>query len=619
MKSLTTTPFTAVFQNEVLLNSKRVAPYVIAMLCAGNALLWWAKGPATGQGWATNADFFIAGVLPPYAFLFLPLYTALIMADPAIRDFRDGIHPLIFSKPVTRAQYILGKFFGNFFVLVCCQSAFSIMFFVLQWVPKQGMVVQEPKFLLYPKHFLVFVVISHLVLAAIYFTVGTLTRSVKIVYGLGVAFYPLYITYQTVLLKSLSMRWRIVLDPLLMNWGNPWGYKRSAEVLNRLVIVYDSNLIINRAGMILLAGICLTILYARFSSIERSGKAEKFSILNLSTAAEGVYYPESSTDQFEPSVRTSVPPALAGGLKRTLSQQVNPYPSAYAEGADLTTVNQGLRATLNKLIAALSVEFRLLRSERSLVVVMPLASFLSILEVAFYNIPPDVSYSAASATNTAKLLLLFLIGIAVFYTGEAMHRDREAGIEPVLWSTPAPNSVLLLSKFFATLALLAGLLVIVGVAAILIQILRGHTPIDVSAYLRVYGIILLPGVVFVTAVTLALNVLLRNKHVAYVVSIGMAVGLFYLYSNGYNHWLYNPMMFQLWRYANLTESAAVGEILWQRAYILSIAIACLGLSHVLFRRGPATRSWTGHRFAPFLVLLGSLIAAVVSALMRWKS
>ncbi|HKN84952.1 MAG TPA: ABC transporter permease subunit, partial [Pyrinomonadaceae bacterium] len=188
-----------------------VAPYAIAILCGGNALLWWAKGPATGQGWATNADFFIAGVLPPYSFLFLPLFTALMMADPAIRDFRVGIDPLIFSKPVNRAEYLLGKFFGNFFVLACCQSAFSITFFVLQWIPKRGMVVQDKKFFLYPKHFFVFVVISHLVLTAIYFTVGTLTRSAKIVYGLGVAFYPLYITYQTVVLKGLSTRWRLCL------------------------------------------------------------------------------------------------------------------------------------------------------------------------------------------------------------------------------------------------------------------------------------------------------------------------------------------------------------------------------------------------------------------------
>src|SRR5829696_5781321 len=174
--------FAAIAFNEVLLNSKRIAPYVVALLCGGNGLLWWGWGPATGRGWATNSDFFIAGVLPVYSFMFLPLFTAVIMGDPAIRDFRVGIHPLIFSKPVSRASYLLGKFFGNFFTLACCQSAFVLAFFVLQWVPKQGMVVQQPKFFLYPKHFLVFVAISHLVLAAFYFTVGTLTRNAKIVY-----------------------------------------------------------------------------------------------------------------------------------------------------------------------------------------------------------------------------------------------------------------------------------------------------------------------------------------------------------------------------------------------------------------------------------------------------
>jgi hypothetical protein len=45
---------------------------------------------------------------------------------------------------------------------------------------------------------LFFVVLSHLVLAAFYFSVGTLTRNAKIVYGLGVAFYPVYLAYQII-------------------------------------------------------------------------------------------------------------------------------------------------------------------------------------------------------------------------------------------------------------------------------------------------------------------------------------------------------------------------------------------------------------------------------------
>ena len=551
--------FAAIVYNEVLLNTRRVAPYVMAMLCGGNALLWWAKGPATGRGWATNSDFFIAGVLPIYSFMTVPLFTAVIMADPVIRDFRAGIDPLIFSKPISRAQYLLGKFFGSFLTLAFGASAFSLTFFVLQAVPKQGMVVQEPKFFLYPKHFVVLVVISHLVLAAFYFTVGTLTRNAKIVYGLGVAFYPLYISYQMNLLKGLPQSWRVVLDPLVMNWKNL--HSTSVEVINRHVVVYDSDLIINRAVMILITAICLTILYKRFA-IERSGQTENFSVLNLSTAAERVYYAESSQAELLDEFDRSDYKARAIALP------------------EVFRVNEGIRATTKKLIAALGVEFRLLCAERSLVVVMPLAIFLSILEVAFYNIPPDVSHSAAYATNTAKLLLLFLIGIVVFYTGEAMHRDREVKIEPVVWSTPATNSVLLLSKYLATIVLTFFLLAAVGLIAVLVQLMRGHTPVDFSAYLMVYGVVLVPGIIFMTGLVVAFNVVLRNKYVAYVVAIGTGVGLLYSYNIGYNHWSYNPLLYQLWKYPDLTST----PILMYRLYYLGLASACLALAHLFFQR-----------------------------------
>lgn len=553
--------FAAIVYNEALLNTKRVAPYVMAMLCGGNALLWWGWGPATGRGVATNSDFFIAGVLPFYSFMTLPLFTAVLMADPVIRDFRAGIDPLIFSKPVSRAQYLLGKFFGSFLTLACGQSAFVLTLFVLQAIPKQGMVVQEAKFFLYPKHLFVLVVLSHLALAAFYFTVGTLTRNAKIVYGLGVAFYPVYITYQVSLLKGLPQRWRVLLDPLVMNWTNNNAtlniHTSSAEVLNRFLVVYSSDLIINRVVMILVTTIFLTILYRRFAMAERSGATEDFSSLNLSTASERVYYPESPLEFEKPDYKASAVavPAVA-------------------------RVNAGIRANAKKLVAALSLEFRLLCSERSLVVVMPLAIFLSILEVAFYNIPPDVSHSAASATNTAKLLLLFLTGIAVFYTGEAMHRDREVKIESVVWSTPATNSVLLLSKYLATIVLTFSLLAAVGLLAILIQLMRGHTPVDISAYLMVYGVVLVPGIIFMTALVVAFNVVLRNKYLAYVMAVGTGVGLLFLYNIGYNHWSYNPLLYQLWRYPDLTSPT----ILMYRLYCLGLAAACLALAHIFFQR-----------------------------------
>jgi ABC-type transport system involved in multi-copper enzyme maturation permease subunit len=114
----------------------------------------------------------------------------------------------------------------------------------------------------------------------------------------------------------------------------------------------------------------------------------------------------------------------------------------------------------------------------------------------------------------------------------------------------------------------------------LIQLIRGHTPIDFSAYFLVYGVVLVPGIVFTTSFVVALNVLLRNKYVAYVAAIGTGAGLFYLYSVGHNHWLYNPLLYRLWSYADLTS----GTTLARRLYCLALAAACLALAHVVFER-----------------------------------
>ncbi|MDQ2973814.1 MAG: ABC transporter permease [Acidobacteriota bacterium] len=574
MRSPAQTAFAAIFQNEVLLNSKRVAPYALMILFAANAVLWWGHGPAVRLGWATNSDFYIVRNLLGFSFLLgLPIFNAVIMCDPVIRDFRIGFEPLIFSKPISRASYLLGKFFGNFFVLVCCQSAFVLTLVVLQAFRTSHMIVQSVRVFPYFKHFFFFVVISHLVLAAFYFTVGTLTRNSKIVYGAAVAFYPIYISYQVFLLKGLPVRWQIFLDPMLINSdlkGN--GFLNSADFLNRYVVSYTPDMIANRALMGVVAAACLTILYFRFAIAEPNRNAEKFSVLNLSTAAERLYYdPETfeaaRSDQFE---------------KRDFEGGVNP------DSVPLPVVNRkndGVKANLRKLVAAIALELRLLRSERSLIILIPLAVLLSFVSLPFSAGVSDVSHSLAFASSSAQGSLLFLLGVIVFSVGEAMHRDREVKVEPVLWSAPAPNNVFLISKFLATLLLVVFLLLLIGLTAMLTQFLRGQTPIEVSAYLIIYSIILVPSLAFMAAACIALNILLRDKYLAYAIIIGISSGLFYLYTQGYTHWLYNPVLYGLWIPADLTgTTAGASRIVALRLYCISLTLLFLLTTHLFFQR-----------------------------------
>ena len=589
MRSLRRIPFFAIVQNEVLLNSKRIVPYVLMALFAANALLWWSHGPAVRLGWATNSEYYIVRNLQGFSFLLgLPIFNAVIMGDAVLRDFRTGIDPLIFSKPVSRAQYLLGKFFGSFFVLVCCQAVFPLTLLVLQAFRPSQMIVQPVRVFPYFKHFFFFVVISHLVLAVVYFTVGTLTRNSKIVYGLAACFYPLYISYQIFLLKGLSLRWRILLDPMMLNSGpGGGGFKFSADFLNRYVVSYTRSMIANRVLVILVTAVCLAILYLRFTIAERTGHIEKLSVLNLSTAAEGVYYDLDSLQEARgDQPRESNPP-------ETEIAPVIPLP-------EVVRVNEGIRANVNKLTAALGVEFRLLLSERSLVVIMPLAIVFSTMDIAFWSVTPEPSFSAAYAGITAKALLLFLLGITIFYTGEAMHRDRDLRIEPLLWSQAGPNYVLLLSKFLATLMLAFSLILLVGVITIALQVLKHNGPIELQAYLRTYSLILVPNAIFMAAAVLMLNVLLRDRYVTYAATIGICSGLFYLYSQGHNHWLYNPLLFQLWTYPDLIGGAKYSQILQHRFYLLMLAALFIGLAHLCYPRRSGTK--------PLAIASGSKIA-----------
>ena len=552
------TPFTAVFTNEVLLNAKRVAPYVLMVLFASNAVLWWGWGPAVERGWATNSEFYIRRNMAAFSIILgLPIFTAVIMGDAIIRDFRLGVDPLIFSKPVGRAAYVLGKFFGNFFVLVCCQSAFAITLFLLQWVPFSKMVVLPVRVVPYFKHFFIIVVISHLVLAAIYFAAGTLTRNAKVVYGLAACFYPVYITV-AYLVKDLPASFHVFIDPIGFNLQQkiePWS--RSADFLNHYVSNYSLASYANRAWVIIVSTLLLSIVYSRFRIDPAENKTEHFTMLTLLDVPDRMTYT-----------------ALSHELP------IQAWPARDRITLPKVTSTRGPAATLFKIFAAIGLEFRLLRAERGLIVLVPLAMVLSFLSVPFSRIAVEVSYSVTSATNTANMMLLLMAGVIIFYMGEAMHRDRELKIEPVVWSAPAPNSVLLLSKCVAMTLVACALVLVGGLTTIATQLFRGYTPVDLSAYLIINAGVVVPGIIFITSFVVALNVLLRNKYLAYVVAIGTGAGLFYLYNFGYTHWLYNPLLYRLWKYGDLTSRTILGY----RLYCLALAAACLALAHLSFER-----------------------------------
>ena len=131
----------------------------------------------------------------------------------------------------------------------------------------------------------------------------------------------------------------------------------SAAWVDQFVVSYSPDFLMNRGLVILGAAVCLTILHLRFAIAERPERAEKFSVLDLSKGADRVYYSAES-----------LPAKHIDLFDKAESHERVMLPS-------VATASAGFRTTVKKLIAALSIEFQLLRAERTLIVLVPLAIF----------------------------------------------------------------------------------------------------------------------------------------------------------------------------------------------------------------------------------------------------
>lgn len=525
MSRIASVPFGGVVQAELLYNAKRILPYALMVIFSGNALLWWGWGPAVARGWAVNSDFYISRMFVMFSFMTLPLFVAVLMGDVVARDFEAEIDPLIFSKPIRRVEYIAGKFIGNFLVLVCCEAAFAVTFLALQSARVPEMIVLAPRVAPFLRHFVFFTVLSSLPLAALCFAVGALTRNVKLVYGTTVAFYCLYIAGQ-IRMREIPLHWRIALDPLLMNVEQLWRGS-SALALNQVTVPYNGWMLANRAAMLVVAVACIAVVNMRFAtSRPRTRAASGLIAIDFAWPA--------------PSIAPSLP-------------AIDPW------------------------LAATATELRLLRDERSFGLAAAVTVIACVASLAAFPVPPSSVYAA----RTVDSLLLFLFAIALFYTGEAFHRDRALRVEPLLWSAPVSNGVLVTAKITAVSVVGLVVMVLVGAGSALVQLARGTTH-GLALYLPIYGVILVPSLLFMVAASAALHTVARQKHLANAAGVAIAGAFYSLVARGVNHPSFNFLLYELWSPQSLNER----WLLAHRAYTCAAA-ALLAWTAIRFMKRKA--------------------------------
>jgi ABC-type transport system involved in multi-copper enzyme maturation permease subunit len=554
----------------IAVNLRRLTTWVFAGVFVLIAYLLY-RGPlrfggmtASGAKLGTNSEFAIAAMLAAFSF-FLMHFTATLTGDPVVKDARLGVGPLVRATPVERRTYLLGKFLGGYASLLVLYAIYVAALVLGQLVPPaEGKLTLAPRLAPYLELGFLFVLVPTFFVGATSFAIGTLTGSMKAVY---IAVTALLVGWFLIVgsLPDDQLRWLAYIEPSGQAWlsekvargrGNAW--------LNENPIDPDLGLWLNRAALVAIgiAALAWTVVAWRPADTdsEVGGEVQPGRVRRWLRWASG--RPQAVADRYTDwSGRTAVP-------------RVEPA------GATLST-------WLAQLRGCLATELRLIAAERSLWIMVPIVMLLAGVDSVSHVGPFQVRVypvSSEFAQQMVPALLILLAGTTIFYTGEVFHRDDTSGLRGILYATPASNSTLLLAKLGAMVLLSAcmvGMTVLTALVSQAVQWYRidGRWYLDLVPYGPVLLRVVLPSILFLSTLALGVNVLTRNRYVAYFVCILIAGVYVWALTEGHRSLLYNPLLVGHWAYSDLVGLGPFEQRLdWHHRYWAPLLVALFALS-----------------------------------------
>lgn len=495
------------------------------------------------------------------------------------QDYEAGIHHFFFSAPITKRDYFVGRLVGAWMTLAIIFLGIVVGVLIgTHWPGVDATrVLADPTVTSFVRPFL-FVLVPNLVwLGGSFFVLAALTRQMAPVYVAGVIVLVGYI-FALNLLSDMDNK---VLAALI----DPSG-ATAIDVLTRYWSVAQKNgeqipltdvLLWNRALWMAIGIVATLVGYAAFRMDavatagrgRRSRKAIAAEVVDPVATSSHVALPVSLPDR-RPAAYLRMLPGLAGLYLREI-----------------------------------------LRSPRFLTIVLG-----GVLLVIGNASTLGSSYGTNTWPLTYKVLDLvagpfsaFILVVTAIYTGELVWRERDARMDDIGDSMPAPTWLPFGAKLLTLLAMQAVLLAVILVCSIGVQLFQGFTRIELPHYLFELYVLQYSGFVLLAVLALVVHVLVNHKYLGhFVVGVVFVVLLrlpdfgfedrLYLYAsrpelvysdmNGYGHFLPAWFWFRLYWGAFAVMLVVLSYAMWARGRERGFGVRLRGIAHRLrpgFARG----------------------------------
>lgn len=524
-----------------------------------------------------NAPFMVFQWYSGLAFIGLFMVTAFVNAA-AIRDFAYNTSPIMFSTPLRKTEYLLGRFLGS--TLVASIPLLGITLGVLigalmPWVDPER--IGPNDLAAHAQAYLYLTLPNILFSAAVIFSVAALVRSTAAAYITAVVIMVAAGFAGELMGEMDNQTLAALLDPFGETAFRLVTRYWTVEEKNSALLPIGGVLLWNRILWTAVSAGIFVLCARRFSFTDR--KAGRVAVKDPDVAPAPV--------QVElPQVRRE------HGLRAHWRQY-----RRIAWG-DLRGMLKGTAFMIVAGIGLVNMFFGL-------------AFSTSLYE---NEILPVTYHVVDMMRGSFDLFTMILI---VFYSGLLVWKEREPKLDEVHDATPVPLGARLAGKYTALVMLLAVLLVGSAIGGMLFQLVKGYTRLEPGVYVGMY---ILPGLVgfsTMAALSFLVHVLVNNKYVGY----GVFIAVMFLPGLLWNALDVNSNLVSFGGapgilYSDMnTYGTALKGWLWFKAYWWAFALLLLLLSMAFWVRGK--ESGLPQRMRAAVARLKENLRLVLPALALW--
>ncbi|MBO0949698.1 ABC transporter permease/M1 family aminopeptidase [Fibrella forsythiae] len=492
--------------------------------------------------------------------IFALLMTTAFVQNAALRDFTYNSHQLVFSSPIRKIDYLAGRFFGAFCVALIPFLGISIGILLGTLIGQVTGSVEPERYgpVVWSAHvnsFLTFAVGNTFISGAFIFMLAALSRSTVIAFVGAVLLLVAQITASNLTGDLDNERMVAYFDALGFGpFGLVTKYWTVAEKNTQSVGLLDSYMAINRLIWFGVGLILLGITYLRFSFSERVSGA-------------GWFRRKKKTDSL---------PTDATGI--AVFGEAQPLPRVL--------IQTGSSAQVAQMWRVAKTDFRgTIRGTAFLVIMM-----LGLINMGFSLKFADNFYGLYSFPVTYNVVQtiqgtmgIFLFAIIIFYSGDLIWKERDAGLDQIYDATPHRNWSVFVGKLLAMIGVVLVIQILCVLAGVVAQTLMGYTNYDLKQYAIDFFVLSMSRLIPIIVLSMLLHTLINNKYVAFFAVVVVLI------TNGY---IWGPLDVQ----SNLAQFNAtpnytysdmngwgpyVAALAWFRTYWLLFA-ALLSVKAVLF-------------------------------------